>query len=87
MRPTALLLGAILTGLPMTAGAGEDLVAKREACRDEAKQRITIRHKTKVAVDDYRRVVELRNAHVRDCMIRTRIAHDVSPAPPKRPNS
>jgi hypothetical protein len=87
MRPTALLLGAILTGLPLTADAGEDLAAKREACREEAKQRITVRHRTRVAVDDYRRVVELRTAHVQDCMIRTRIAHDASPAPPKRPNS
>jgi hypothetical protein len=87
MRPTALLLGAILTGLPLTVDAAEDLVAKREACREEAKQRITVRNRTKVAVDDYRRVVELRNAHVQDCMIRTRMAHDVSPAPPRRPNS
>jgi len=67
--------------------AGEDLVAKREACREEAKQRITIRGKTKVATDDYRRLVERRTAHVNDCMIRTRIAHEGSPMPPRKPNS
>jgi hypothetical protein len=87
MKRTALMLGVILLGLPCAAGAGEDLVAKRESCREEAKQRITIRGKTKVALDDYRRVVELRKAHVNDCMTRTRIAHDASPMPPRKPNS
>ncbi|RDI61254.1 hypothetical protein [Microvirga subterranea] len=87
MKPAALMLGAMLLALPGVARADEDLVAKRETCREEAKQRITIRGKTKVAVDDYRRLVDRRNAHVSDCMIRTRIAHETSPLPPRKPNS
>lgn len=87
MKPAALMLGAMLLALPGVARADEDLVAKRETCREEAKQRITIRGKTKVAVDEYRRLVDRRNAHVNDCMIRTRIAHETSPLPPRKPNS
>jgi len=87
MKPAALMLGAILLGLPTVVQADEDLVAKRDACREEAKQRITIRGKTKVAFDEYRRLVERRNVHVNDCMIRTRLAHEPSPMPPRKPNS
>lgn len=81
------MLGVILLGLPGVVQADEDLVARRETCREEAKQRITIRGKTKVAVDEYRRLVDRRNAHVNDCMTRTRIAHEASPLPPRKPNS
>lgn len=87
MKPTALMLGAILLGFPSVVEAGEDLVAKRESCREEAKQRITIRGKTKVAIEDYRRLVERRSVHVNDCMVRTRLAHETSPMPPRKPNS
>jgi hypothetical protein len=66
---------------PLSARADENLVAKREVCRQEAKARIA--PKTKIAVDEYRRIVERRNAHVSGCMARALIVRKDPPSPLK----
>jgi hypothetical protein len=86
MKPSAFILSLTLLGLPIAVQAGEDLVAKREACQTEARQRITIRGKTKVALDEYQRLIERRHAHVNECMARTRLAVERLLLPPKRPS-
>ena len=78
MKP-ATLLGLILLVLPFAARADENLVAKREACRMDARMRIF--PKGKISVDGYQRIVELRNAHVTQCMAG---ALKPPPLPPKR---
>jgi hypothetical protein len=76
------LLSLCLLVLPFAAKADENLVAKREACRQEARMRIF--PVGKIGVDEYRRVVERRSAHVTQCMTRTGIALKDLPVPPKR---
>ena len=78
LKPAA-LLGLILLVLPFASKAEENLVAKREACRQDARMRIFPRGK--VGVDGYQRIVELRNAHVTQCMAG---ALKLPPLPPKR---
>jgi hypothetical protein len=72
----------ILLALPSAVRASEDLVAKREACRVEARSRIA--PKRKIEVDDYRRIVERRAAYVAQCINRTVVAHSTAPLPPQR---
>ena len=81
MKLTALLSLCLLV-LPFAAKADENLVAKREACRQEARMRIF--PVGKIGVDEYRRVVERRRAHGNQCMKRTGIALQDLPVPPKR---
>jgi len=76
-----------LLALPFAARAGEDrvaedLVAKREACRVEARSRIV--PKRKIQVDDYRRIVERRAAYVTQCISSTVVARSSAPLPPQR---
>ena len=68
--------------LPVAAQSSETLVAKREACRLEARHRIV--PKRKIEVDDYRRIVERRGAYVSQCLERSVVAHNGQPLPPKR---
>jgi hypothetical protein len=72
----------ILLALPFAVQASEDLVAKREACRVEARSRIA--SKGKIKVDDYRRIVERRAAYVSQCIDRTFVASSNAPLPPQR---
>jgi hypothetical protein len=72
----------ILLALPFAARASEDLVAKRETCRLEARSRIA--PKRKIEVEDYRRIVERRAAYVTQCISRTVVARSGAPLPPKR---
>jgi hypothetical protein len=72
----------ILLALPFAARASENLVAKREACRLEARSRIV--PKKKIEVDDYRRIVERRAAYVAQCLNRTVVARSDAPLPPQR---
>jgi hypothetical protein len=71
-----------LLALPFAARASENLVAKREACRLEARSRIVL--KGKIEVDDYRRIVERRAAYVTQCINRTVVARSDAPLPPQR---
>jgi hypothetical protein len=66
LKPAA-LLGLILLVLPFASKADENLVAKRESCRQDARMRIF--PKGKIGVDGYQRIVERRNAHVIQCMM------------------
>jgi hypothetical protein len=72
----------ILLALPSAVRSSEDLVAKREACRVEARSRIAPRKK--IEVDDYRRIVERRAAHIAQCINRTVVARSNAPLPPQR---
>jgi hypothetical protein len=72
----------LLLTLPVAAQAAENLVAKREACRAEARTRIV--PKRKVEVDGYRRIVERRAAYVSQCLERSVVADNAHPMPPKR---
>ena len=80
MKLAACGLCLILLALPFASRASENLVAKREACRIEARSRIA--PKRKIEVDDYRRIVERRAAYVTQCINRTVVAH--SNVPPQR---
>jgi hypothetical protein len=82
VKLAALGLCLILLALPFVVRASEDLVAKREACRVEARSRIA--PKKKIEVDDYRRIVERRAAYVAQCINRTVVAHSTAPLPPQR---
>jgi hypothetical protein len=81
VKLAALGLSLVVLILPFGAGADENLVAKREACRLEARTRIV--PKTKIAIDDYRRIVERRNAHVSACMTRPVAVVKAPPLPPR----
>jgi len=72
----------ILLALPFASRADENLVAKREACRQEARGRIA--PVGKIGIEEYRRIVERRNAYVSQCMTRVAVAHKDLPLPPKR---
>ncbi len=82
MKAAAFGLGLILLVLPFAAQSDENLVAKRELCRQQA--RVQIAPKGKIGVDDFRRIVERRAAHVTDCMSRPFVARNDQPLPPKR---
>ena len=71
-----------ILALPLAARASENLVAKREACRVEARSRIML--KGKIEVDEYRRIVERRAAYVAQCLNRTVVARSDAPLPPQR---
>jgi hypothetical protein len=81
VKLAALGLSLVILILPFSTRADENLVAKREACRLEARTRIV--PKTKIAVDDYRRIVERRNAHVSACMARAFAVVKEPPLPPR----
>jgi hypothetical protein len=72
----------ILFVIPSAVRSSEDLVAKREACRLEARSRIA--PKRKIEVDAYRRVVERRAAYVSQCINRSFVARSNVPLPPQR---
>lgn len=82
MKLAAHGLCLILLALPSAVRASEDLVAKRETCRLEARSRIA--PKRKIEVEDYRRIVERRTAYVTQCISRTIVARSSAPLPPKR---
>ncbi|MBM6581401.1 hypothetical protein ILT44_14490 [Microvirga sp. BT689] len=82
VKVAAFGLGLILLVLPFAAQSDENLVDKREACRQQA--RLQIAPKGKVGVDGFRRIVERRAGHVRDCMSRPFVARVVQPLPPRR---
>jgi hypothetical protein len=82
VKPAAFGLGLILLALPFASKADESLVARREACRQEARARIA--PKGKIGVDGYRRIVERRNAYVSQCMTRVLVAQKEPSLPPKR---
>ncbi len=81
MKPAA-FLGLILLVLPFASRADENLVARRELCRQEA--RVSIIPKGKVGVAEYQRIVERRNAHVDQCMTRAFGVLKQVPLPPKK---
>jgi hypothetical protein len=85
MRPAGLVFFTLASFvLSYAAKADEDLVAKREACRTEAKERIAPRSNT--GTDAYRRIVERRNTYVAQCMAKPRMAKPAAKskeAPPK----
>jgi hypothetical protein len=72
----------VLLTLPVAAQSSESLVAKREACRVEARARIV--PKRKVEVDGYRRIVERRAAYVSQCLERSVVVHNDHPLPPRK---
>jgi hypothetical protein len=82
VKAAAFGLGFVLLVLPFAARSDENLVAKREACRLEA--RLAIAPKGKIGVDSFRRIVERRVAHVSQCMERAFVARQDAPLPPKR---
>ncbi len=82
MKAAAFGLGFVLLVLPSAARSDENLVAKREACRQEA--RLAISPKGKIGVDSFRRIVERRAAHVSQCMDRAFVARKDAPLPPKK---
>jgi hypothetical protein len=82
VKAAAFGLGFVLLVLPFAARSDENLVAKREACRQEA--RLAIAPKGKIGVDSFRRIVERRAAHVSQCMTRAFVARKDVPLPPKR---
>lgn len=82
MKAAASAFCLFLLTLPVAAQSSETLVAKREACRTEARSRIV--PKRKIEVDDYRRIVERRAAYVSQCLERSVVAHNAQPLPPKR---
>jgi hypothetical protein len=82
VKVAAFGLGLILLVLPFAAQSDENLVDKREACRQQARQQIA--PKGKIGVDGFRRIVELRALHVQECMSRPFVARSVQPLPPKR---
>jgi hypothetical protein len=82
VKPAAYGFCLILLTLPVAAQSSETLVAKREACRIEARSRIV--PKGKIEVDDYRRIVDRRAAYVSQCLERSVVAHNGQPLPPKR---
>lgn len=82
VKSAALGFGLILFALPFASRADESLVAKREACRQEAKVRIApVR---KIGIEEYRRIVERRNAYVGQCMGRAFVARKDPQLPPKK---
>jgi hypothetical protein len=82
VKAAAFGLGFVLLVLPFAARSDENLVAKREACRQEA--RLAIAPKGKIGVDSFRRIVERRVAHVSQCMDRAIVARKDAPLPPRR---
>jgi hypothetical protein len=68
--------------LPFAARSDENLVAKREACRQEA--RLAIAPKGKIGVDSFQRIVKRRVAHVSQCMTRASVLRKDAPLPPGR---
>jgi hypothetical protein len=82
VKAAAFGLSLIVLALPFAAHADESLVAKREACRQEARARIV--SKRRIGVDEFRRIVERRAAHVTQCMSRTVVARSDHPLPPAR---
>ncbi len=82
MKVAAFGLGLILLFMPFAAQSDENLVDKREACRQQA--RLQIAPKGKVGVDGFRRIVERRAVYVSECMSRPFVAGNVQPLPPKR---
>jgi hypothetical protein len=82
VKAAAFGLGFVLLVLPFAARSDENLVAKREACRLEA--RLAIAPKGKIGVDSFRRIVERRAARVSQCMDRAFVARKDAPLPPKR---
>lgn len=75
-------LPVILLALASPATADEDLVAKREACRQEARQNVAASGRT--GVEAYQRVVERRTAYVSTCMSRPMARGQEPPLPPRR---
>jgi hypothetical protein len=82
VKAAAFGLGFVLFVLPFAAKSDENLVAKREACRQEA--RLAIAPKGKIGVDSFRRIVERRTAHVSQCMERAFVARQGAPLPPRK---
>jgi hypothetical protein len=82
VKAAAFGLGFVLLVLPFAARADENLVAKREACRQDA--RLAIAPKGKIGVDSFRRIVERRVIHVSQCMERAFVARKDAPLPPQR---
>ena len=82
MKAAAFGLSLIVLALPFAVRADEDLVAKREVCRQEARARIV--SKGRVGIDEFRRIVERRAAHVTQCMSRAIVARSDYPLPPAR---
>ncbi|MFC1456292.1 hypothetical protein ACETIH_06055 [Microvirga arabica] len=82
MKAAAFGLGFVLLVLPFAARSDENLVAKREACRQEA--RLAIAPKGKIGVDGFQRIVKRRVAHVSQCMARPFVARNDAPLPPKK---
>jgi hypothetical protein len=82
VKVAAFGLGLILLFMPFAAQSDENLVDKREACRQQA--RLQIAPKGKVGVDGFRRIVERRAVYVSECMSRPFVAGNVQPLPPKR---
>jgi hypothetical protein len=82
VKAAAFGLGFVLLVLPFAARSDENLVAKREACRQEA--RLAIAPKGRIGVDSFQRIVKRRVAHVSECMNRPFVARKDAPFPPRR---
>ena len=81
MKAAAFGLGFVLLVLPFAARSDENLVAKREACRQEA--RLAMAPNGKIGVDSFQRIVKRRVAHVSECMTRAFVARKDTPLPPR----
>jgi hypothetical protein len=81
-RGLCLLSCLLLLAISSAAWSSENRVAKREACRIEARGRIVARGKIEVA--EYRRIVERRAAYVNRCIGRSITARSDVPVPPQR---
>ena len=82
MKAATFGLGFVLLVLPFAARADENLVAKREACRQEA--RLAIAPKGKIGVDTFQRIMKRRVEHVSQCMARAFVAGKDAPLPPRK---
>ena len=82
MKAATFGLGFVLLVLPFAARSDENLVANREACRQEA--RLAIAPKGKIGLDSFQRIVKRRVAHVSECMTRAFVARKDTPLPPRR---
>lgn len=82
MKAAAFGLVFVLLVFPFAARSDENLVAKRETCRQEA--RLALSPKGKIGLDSFQRIVKRRVAHVSQCMARASVARKDAPLPTER---
>jgi hypothetical protein len=84
MRTATLIAALAWLSMPLAALADEDLVTKREFCRQEAKEHIA--PKSGTGTDAYRHIFDRRNIYVTQCMTQPVVVkrRDL-PQPPRPP--